>query len=149
MKSYAGNKRTTKLNTSLHRTYVYVVVLMIANLFFIHNLFAQSQTFSTPGTFSGVNGFTAPAGVTKITVEVWGAGGAGGGGNTVASGGGGGGGYKKVIDVTVVPGTQYTIVVGAGGSGAATNGQAGGLSSGTFWSHYCFSNRWRWRRWRS
>jgi hypothetical protein len=111
---------------------VSLVLLVAMMLGFIRQGFAQTQTFSTPGTFSGVNGFTVPAGVTSITVEVWGGGGAGGGGNTVAAGGGGGGGYRKVTNVSVVPGTQYTIVVGAGGIGTTATGPAGGASTGTF-----------------
>jgi len=113
----------------LRKLFAPAIAFLIANLFLAHKSFGQSsQTFTTPGTTT----FTAPAGVTSVIVEVWGGGGAGGGGSTVAAGGGGGGGYKKVIGVTVVPGTNYTIVVGAGGVGAAANGQAGGTSSGTF-----------------
>lgn len=104
---------------------------------FIRQGFAQTQTqtFSAPGTFSGVNGFTAPAGITSITVEVWGGGGAGGGGSFVNAGGGGGGAYKKVVNIAVVPGSQYTITVGAGGTATNTgSGPAGGASSGIFGS---------------
>jgi hypothetical protein len=111
----------------------YFFALLFALLLLVNKSFGQSQTFSTPGTFSGVNGFTAPAGVTSITVEVWGAGGAGGGGSLTASGGGGGGAYKKVTNVTVVPGTHYTITVGAGGIGNSTGaGPAGQASSAVF-----------------
>lgn len=56
--------------------------------------------------------WTVPAGVTKILVEVWGA---GGGANTFA--GGGGGGYVKA-HFTVAPGDGITYDVGAGGTGA-------------------------------
>ena len=135
--NFAGNVGSNQHPTagSRHRAkwhFVSLVLLLAMMPGFIQQVFAQTQTFSIPGTYSGVNGFIAPSGVTNITVEVWGGGGAGGGGNTVAAAGGGGGGYKKVTAVTVVPGTQYTIVVGAGGVGAATAGPAGGLSSGVF-----------------
>ena len=59
--------------------------------------------------------FTAPACVTQITVQVWGAGGAGGSGTTAqARGGGGGGAYASQV-VTVVPGVTYNYHIGAGG----------------------------------
>ena len=81
-----------------------------------------SQIFTSSGTF------TVPAGVTSITVECWGGGGAGGGNNTNSDGGGGGGGgaYARRT-LTVVPGTVYSFVVGAGGTGVAGgNGNPGG-----------------------
>ena len=105
------------------------LTLLLVIIFFTQKCYAQtqSQTFSTPGTFTGVNGFTAPAGVTSVTVEAWGGGGAGGGGTTVSGGGGGGGAYTKVTNVSVIPGNSYTITVGAGGIGttAQANGQPG------------------------
>jgi hypothetical protein len=79
--------------------------------------FAQSQTFNTSGTF------TAPAGVTVITVEAWGGGGKGGSRSTTGVGGGGGGGGYTRKTITVVPGNSYTVVVGTGG---VTSGVAGG-----------------------
>lgn len=90
--------------------------------------FSHFQVFSTSGTF------TVPTGVTKIMVEVWGAGG-GGSGTDVSfpisrAYGGGGGGYGKSIE-TVIVGNSYTITVGSGGVGAANlaNGGMGGSSS--------------------
>ncbi len=76
--------------------------------------YAQTtQTYSTNGTYT----WTCPASVTSVTVECFGAG--GGGGSIAAStgqaGGGGGGAYSYSV-VTVVPGTNYTVVVGLGGS---------------------------------
>lgn len=92
------------------------------------------QSYQTPGTYT----FTIPAGVTKIIVEVWGGGGGGGSGGTTCCAedeGGGGGGYAKGV-YSVVPGTNYTVTVGAGGAGgvagcvAATGaGTDGGTSS--------------------
>jgi len=84
----------------------------------------SSQTFSTTGSW------TAPAGVTSVTVDAWGGGGGGGGNSTTAQGGGGGGGgafARKVV--TVSPSTSYTVTVGAGGAGGVqANGSAGGDS---------------------
>ena len=77
--------------------------------------FAQTQIFSTPTP--EVQTFTIPAGVTSITVEVWGAGGRGGGkvkDNGEAAGGGGGAYSRSVI--TVTPGQIINYYVGFGGT---------------------------------
>jgi len=67
-------------------------------------------------TTVGTHSWTAPAGVTSICVVAVG-GGAGGTGVLMA-GGGGGLGYKN--NITVAPGSSYTVVVGAGGQGTDT-----------------------------
>ncbi len=94
------------------------------------DLSAQTATasFNTAGTFT----WTCPTGVTTITVQCRGGGGGGGGVSTfsnAASGGGAGGSYSSST-LTVVPGTDYTLAVGAGGAGGAAgaNGTAGGTS---------------------
>ena len=71
--------------------------------------------YTTGGTYSWV----CPAGVTSVSVVCIG-GGAGGG--TTTGGGGGGLGYKN--NITVVPGTSYTVVVGT----FAQNGAPGNQS---------------------
>ena len=73
-------------------------------------------------TGTGTFNWTAPAGVTSISVVAVGGGG-GGGGN--GGGGGGGGALAYINNFTVVPGNTYTIVTGTGGGGGA----AGGASS--------------------
>jgi len=68
--------------------------------------------------------WTVPAGVTSITVEVWGGGGGGGGGgwdNALSGGSGGSGGYSSSI-ITVTPGTIYNIIVGVGGAAGSVAG---------------------------
>ncbi|MBA3022931.1 MAG: LamG domain-containing protein [Sideroxydans sp.] len=83
---------------------------------------AVTDTFTASGTW------TAPAGVTSVDVEMWGGGGGGGGGegdNSDGGGGGGGGAYSRTTTVTVVPGTTYTVTVGAAGTAGATNGTGG------------------------
>ena len=84
------------------------------------------QTFTSSGTW------TRPSGITKVMVEVQGA---GGGGSKGANGDynqpGAGGGYaKKLLDVSSI--STSTITVGTGGAGVAHgttgNGGAGGLS---------------------
>ena len=75
------------------------------------------QEFSQSGTYS----FTAPSGVTHISIEIWGAGGGGGGGVSIgglvvtAGSGGGAGGYVRAI-VAVTPGATYNVNVGEGGA---------------------------------
>tara|TARA_R110002072_G_scaffold1826_2_gene15460 strand:+ start:2802 stop:3767 length:966 start_codon:yes stop_codon:yes gene_type:complete len=87
------------------------------------------QSYTSFGTYTWV----APAGYTKVSVVALGAGGAGGNlsAPTYATGGGGGGGelrYKN--NITVVPGSSYTVVVGRAYQNAAqANGTAGGASS--------------------
>lgn len=87
---------------------------------------AETETFTTAGTST----WTAPTGVTSVTVEAWGGGGAGGGATSYpAQGGGGAGGqYAKKV-VTVTPGKSYKIVVGAGATGDSGNGSSGGDST--------------------
>ena len=76
-------------------------------------------------TFNSSGSWTAPAGVTSVTVEVWGGGGAGGGQNPNrdGGGGGGGGGYSRSI-IAVTPGNTYAVSVGGGGA-SVTNGTGG------------------------
>jgi hypothetical protein len=81
------------------------------------------QVFDASGTF------TVPAGITKIMVECWGAG--GGAGSISGFARGGDGGYGKSI-FTVIPGSSYPVSIGLGGLGA------GGASS--FGSNLIVSN---------
>src|SRR4051812_25043095 len=106
-------------------------LLLTVVLFFTFSLFTFGQTVVsdvTPGTGKT---WMIPAGVTSITVEIWGAGGAGGGSqnNTKGGGGGGGGAYSSKV-ITVIPGQTITYSVGTGGIGGVTNGIAG--TSSTF-----------------
>jgi hypothetical protein len=94
--------------------------------------------YTTAGTYS----WTAPTGVTKVSVVAVGGGGAGqisrgfSSGTMQSAGGGGGGGLGWIKDFPVTPGASYTVVVGAGGiagtSGtqntARVNGGPGGAS---------------------
>ena len=78
-------------------------------------------TYTTDGTF------TVPAGVTSLTIEVWGAGGAGGSAHTAKSGGGGGGAYSKRT-VAVTPAQTFYIYTGRGAIASAVTATAGGIS---------------------
>ncbi|GEM_PF-6653020 len=87
-------------------------------------VFSQiTQVYNNAGTFT----WQAPCDVTSIVVECWGAGGSGGGVSSfpLASSGGSGGGYVKNTAFTVIPGTIYTIRVGAGVTGTTGAGSSG------------------------
>ena len=101
------------------------------------NLDASNLTTSSPfSTFevidtAGASTWTVPAGVKKVYIEMWGAGGGGAGGSVGTMGGfGGGAGAYQAFFKTVTPGATLNYSVGAGGSGGAAgagtgnNGQA-------------------------
>lgn len=88
------------------------------------------QQFLASGTF------TVPAGVTEVYLTGIAGGGGGGGsdGTSSYSGLAGGGGYGLLTlrkKVTVVPGTDYVVTVGAGGAGGAAGGSNGGAGGAT------------------
>ena len=94
---------------------------------------AASQVFATSGTW------TAPAGITGVSVECWGAGGGGGGSDATANsaGGGGGGGEYAKDSAGVTPGTTYSYTVGApgtGGNGSGTETVTVTFLSSTIWT---------------
>jgi len=88
------------------------------------NFVPNMQVYRADGTF------TVPAGVTRIMVELWGAGGGGGAYHIVPhtycavnGGGGGSGAYAKGV-FAVTPGADYSFTCGRGGVGGGvhTNG---------------------------
>lgn len=86
-----------------------------------------TELFMDPGSTS----WTPPANVYEADVACWGGGGGGGDGTNTGGGGGGGGAYVAST-LTVVPGTPYSIVIGAGGAGAGTgSGSAGSAGTDT------------------
>jgi hypothetical protein len=82
-------------------------------------LVPNMQVFTTNGTF------VVPGDVTRIKVELWGGGGGGGKGSSSWNGGGGGAGGYAFNVLNVVPGADYPVTVGIGG----TNSVAGNFSS--------------------
>ena len=78
------------------------------------------QAYTTSGTYS----WTAPNGVTSVSVVC--VGGGGGNNDTSWSGGGGGGALAYANNISVTPGQSYTVEVGAAGvngvSGVGTDG---------------------------
>ncbi len=93
----------------------------------------SQQAYTSPGTYSWV----APVGVTKVSVVTVGGGGGSGGppagasgsGLYIVSAGGGGGGLSWANNISVTPGSSYTVIVGDGGSYVGLAGSAGGSSS--------------------
>jgi hypothetical protein len=85
--------------------------------------------YTTPGTYS----WTAPAGVTSVSVVAVGGGGAGFSSSITesrATGGGGGLGWKN--NITVVPGQSYTVVVGLGGRQSSLGGSTSNAQDSYF-----------------
>ena len=103
---------------------------------YIHNLepiappTPTSQiAFTTPGTYS----WTAPEGVTSVSVVAVGGGGAAGNRGfptAYSSQGGGGGGLGWKNNIAVVPGQLYTVVVGAQGLSSGLDSNADGGNGG-------------------
>jgi uncharacterized OsmC-like protein len=122
--------------------------LLVVLLLFVSGNIVGQTTLSYP--YSGANQtFVVPAGVTSISVKIWGAGGGGSGG---PSSGGSGAFVKGTLAVT--PGQSLVLVVGGagtysttvlkaggfGGGGAGRYGGSGGGYSGIFNSSVSFAN---------
>lgn len=85
------------------------------------------QEYVLPGSYI----WTVPSGVYSISVVCVGAGGGGGYGAGYGAGGAGGN-LRYVNDISVIPGSTYSVIVGAGGAPGTTittPGFAGGDSS--------------------
>ena len=90
---------------------------------------ASVQVFTSSGTW------TRPSGITKVIMEVQGAGGGGskGGGTSDRCISGAAGGYaKKFLDVSSI--STSTITVGAAGSGGASTGDSGTVGGNSSWA---------------
>ena len=90
----------------------------------------ENSTAFTSGTG---NVFDIPAGVTSVTVELWGGGGGGGAGGSDGVGGtGGGGGYTTATLVLADLGITDTndLLIDVGGGGSAGNHDGGEISGG-------------------
>ena len=93
-----------------------------------------ATTFPTVTVFSYTGAdqtYTVPAGVTSITVKMWGGGGGGGyfGGWTCGFSGGGGGFTQGTLSVSA--GQVYTIMVGGGGTGGNIANTANSYGGGS------------------
>lgn len=91
------------------------------------------QIFKSNGTF------TAPSAITNVFVTAIGGGGGGGRGllspNNVGGAGGGGGATLSNNPYTVIPGNNYSVVIGVGGTGGS-----GGVTDGTDGSDSSFDS---------
>jgi hypothetical protein len=86
---------------------------------------SKQVAYTTSGTYT----WTCPVGVTSVSVVCVGAGGGGWNSlnNNSRGGGGGGLGYKN--NISVVPGNNYTVVVGAGAGSGGIGGDSYFISS--------------------
>ena len=78
---------------------------------------AEGGLVSSEFTTAGNTTYNVPAGVTAVTVKIWGAGGGGGGSSNDRDGGAGGGGGYVSSTLTVTPSETLTVYVGGGGGG--------------------------------
>ena len=74
--------------------------------------------------------WTAPAGVTSISILCIGGGGGGRAGSGSSGGGGGGGALTYRNNFAVTPGATYTIQIGKGGNGITGTGTGGATAGG-------------------
>lgn len=87
-------------------------------------------------TTQGSDTFVVPAGITSVTVKLWGGGGGGGAGGTAAAGGAGGGGGYVTATLSVTPGETLNVYVGGAGLGGSQSTAGGGGGGGSFSSVY-------------
>lgn len=97
--------------------------------------YPESPPVPTTTVYDASTTFTAPAGVTSVTVSAWGGGGGGGRetGRRSTGGGGAGGAFALLSNLVVVPGSNYAVTVGAGGAGGSAAGGIDGLPGGASW----------------
>jgi hypothetical protein len=130
----------TKTNISKIKSYSKVTHVVVALALVVSMGLVMIPLTSVGGAtqteeFTESGAFIVPAGVTEITVEMWGGGGAGGGSTSAGGGsarggaGGGGGAYVSSI-LTVEPGQELEVVIGTGGTGVS--GDDGNLGSYSF-----------------
>lgn len=107
-----------------------MILSFLICLFSLAHFEVLGQTPPPPYTTPGSSNWTVPAGVTEITVRIWGAGGSGGsgtgtGGSSRSGAGGGGGGFTTTT-IPVSEGQEFTIIVGQGGIPGGVAGATGG-----------------------
>jgi hypothetical protein len=85
------------------------------------------QAYTSAGSYTWI----APANVTSVSVVCVGGGGGGGYGNSSNWCGSAGGNLRYVNNISVSPGSGYSVVVGAGGTNWRTTGNANGQTGGT------------------
>ncbi len=117
------------MRSRVGKFFIYSAVFLLVAFFAFAPIFTNQVTATVEDfTTGGAGVWTAPAGVTSVQIECWGAGGAGGAGDGNNAGGGGGGGagaYAIVNSYSVTPGANYNYTVGTGGVGGTGNGGNG------------------------
>jgi hypothetical protein len=122
-KTIISNNVMEKTTLLARRAYLFLALALLP-------LFCIAQTSITLTPTSGPT-WTAPVGVTQITVEAWGGGGKGGTRTTNGGGGGSGGGaYAKKV-MAVIPGNTYDLAVGAGSNTTSAGGDSWFINSTT------------------
>lgn len=126
----ATSEGSETFSVAIRRSSISSAIVVTSNSVTVDNIVAGQQEYTTAGSYTWV----APAGVTSVSVLC--VGGGGGGSPPTLSiyqgAGGGGGALRYVNNITVVPGTSYTVTVGAGGGvslGTTSTGGGGGESS--------------------
>jgi uncharacterized integral membrane protein len=96
--SYMVPNKKNKMKLLLSSKLIVVSMLLLFSEIIYAQTFTKSQTFDYTGSDQT---FTVPAGVTSITVAVWGGGGGGGARSSNYTGGGGGGGAYAISTLSV------------------------------------------------
>jgi len=89
--------------------------IIFSSILCLMSIFIYSQTTDT---FTGLGDYTwtAPSGVTQVSIDLWGTGGSGGNMvNGYGGSGGGGGGYSRKNNLAVIPLTTYSVHIGSAG----------------------------------
>jgi hypothetical protein len=127
-------KNTTSLKFITVFTKTLLFTFLFSIIFVVKSLGQSTDSVASSGLW------TVPAGVYSIKIEAWGGGGAGGAGSTsgavgkFASGSGGGGGAYSRKTISVTPGQQININIGAGGLGSSTTIGGTGNSTSVSWT---------------
>jgi hypothetical protein len=138
-----GYPSTTDLTTTTSACTYWFGAMQIYNagissndVLYNYNVTKSNYGIYTIETFSAVQSTTwvAPPGVTSVEYLIVAGGGGGGNGYDTGGGGGAGGGMVLSGNLSVVPGSSYSVVVGTGGTGGSAirsnvNGTDGGNSS--------------------
>lgn len=122
--------RSARLFTLAKEKMLFLSIFILSCLIGTQRVSAQQELKRK--TTTGTESWTVPAGVTKIEVRVWGAGGRGGSRTTGnnASGGGGGGAFSSSV-IAVVPNTSYNLNAGAGSTNNNNSGEDSWFSPST------------------
>lgn len=111
------------------------IILKFTVIFSFFIYFSNEMLCQTTSTYTVTGTWTAPAGVTSVTVTCIGGGGAGGRSYTTdgGAGGGGAGGASVTSTLTVVAGTSYSVTVGASKASSTISNTASNNDGNPSW----------------